>query len=139
MSTRLNLKSTFNFLNSRLTISNANSNYLDNTAFLTYLEEHRKVDSQMYPHTVYVVIENDKQGNPRGFEKCAGKIFYSQQDAQVHYETHLNETEQKSHSIQEAVIMGREEYKELTKRTDIHTEMMNRIEDHSQSYGKRHS
>lgn len=60
-----------------------------------------------FPTTVYVIMQNDREGNPRGFHK-----------ASIHYWIDPHEAEQAKGlypygEVQECVIMGRHEYDRL--------------------------
>lgn len=60
-----------------------------------------------FPTTVYVIMQNDREGNPRGFHK-----------ASIHYwldpaEADLVKCLYPDGDVQECVIMGRAEYDRL--------------------------
>jgi len=59
------------------------------------------------PYVVYILVNKDKSGNPRGVEKSTGHLYFSEIDAKRDIAIFSNLI------IQECVIMSRENYDQL--------------------------
>lgn len=66
----------------------------------------------MYPMSVWVIIECDNSGEPRGFEKSTGQIFFDEGDAESEL-TRMDPEIMDLFKVKECVIMGKSYYDQM--------------------------
>lgn len=66
-----------------------------------------------FPTTVYIVMQTDPAGKPRGFHKALPLIYYEEERAIAERKCRDTENNALKYSVQECVIMGRAEYAAL--------------------------